>query len=75
MNEQEKMLNLIDEVDTMIIDLMFANQMHPTETIAFILARIVAISKQVNGEKDLLVLLEKMKSSIMDTPNTNTVLH
>lgn len=75
MNEQEKMMNIVDEVDTMIIDLMVANQMHPTETIAFILARIVAISKQVNGEKDLLVLLEKMKSSIMDTSNTNTVLH
>lgn len=72
---EEDLLAVVDEVDDVIIGLMERHQMHPMEMIGLILARIVAITREANGEKDILVLLDRMKSTIMNTPKSDVTLH
>lgn len=73
--EEKQLMEVVDNIDDVLIDLFVRHGLHPSEMIALILARVVAIAKEANGEQQLLVLLDKMKSSIINIPKSDVTLH
>lgn len=65
----EKLLELSEKIDVLLIDSCVKYEIGFEVITAIVLARIVAISQQINAETDTGRLLSLAHSSIMETSN------
>jgi hypothetical protein len=65
----ENLLSLAESIDDVLMDACIKHQIGFEVITAIVLARIVAISQQLNSESDTNHLLSLAQSSIMETSN------
>jgi hypothetical protein len=65
----EKLLELSEKIDNLLMDSCLKYEIDFNVITAVVLARIVALSRQLEGVSDTERLLSLAQSSIMDTPN------
>jgi hypothetical protein len=65
----ENLLSLAESIDDVLMDACIKHQIGFEVITAIVLARIVAISQQLNSEADTNHLLSLAQSSIMETSN------
>jgi hypothetical protein len=65
----ENLLSLAESIDDVLMDACIKHQIGFEVITAIVLARIVAISQQLNSESDTERLLSLAHSSIMETSN------
>jgi hypothetical protein len=64
-----ELLDLAESIDNILLDACVKHQIGFEVITAIVLARIVAISQQINNESDTERLLSLAQSSIMETSN------
>jgi hypothetical protein len=65
----EKLLELSEKIDELLMDSCVKYEIGFEVITAIVLARIVALSRQISNESDTGRLLSLAQSSIMETPN------
>ena len=75
LSDEELVREIVDSVDDAIINWILKYELHPVELVGIILARLLSIAKETNGEDAFLELIDEVKSSIMMRSKTNTVIH
>ena len=65
----DELLGLAESIDDVLMDACIKHQIGFEVITAIVLARIVAISQQLNSESDTNHLLSLAQSSIMETSN------
>lgn len=71
----DPLMGLVNDIDGQILNWLLGYEIPPSALVAIILARLMALVKESAGEDSFLVLLEAVKSSILDTPSPKTHLH
>jgi hypothetical protein len=73
MIKDPELLSLATEIDSMLLDSCVKHKIGFEVITAIVLARIVAISQELNSESDTGRLLSLAQTSIMNTPVTSTL--
>jgi len=69
MIKDTELLSLAENIDNILLDACVKHEIGFEVITAIVLARIVALSRQINNESDTGRLLSLAQSSIMETPN------
>lgn len=69
MIDDAELIKLSDDIDSLLLDACVKHRFGFEVITAIVLARIVAISQQLNSESDTGRLLSLAQSSIMETSN------
>ena len=69
MIDDPELIDLASNIDAILLESCIKHQIGFEVITAIVLARIVAISQQINSESDTGRLLSLAQSSIMETPN------
>jgi hypothetical protein len=73
MIKDPELLGLAAEIDSILLDSCVKHKIGFEVITAIVLARIVAISQELNSESDTGRLLSLAQTSIMNTPVTSTL--
>ena len=69
MIDDPELIDLASSIDELLLESCVKHQIGFEVITAIVLARIVALSRQINNESDTGRLLSLAQSSIMETPN------
>lgn len=69
MIDDPELIDLASNIDSILLESCVKHQIGFEVITAIVLARIVALSRQINNETDTGRLLSLAQSSIMETPN------
>ena len=69
MIEDKELMELSDNIDSLLLDSCVKHRIGFEVITAIVLARIVALSRQINNEADTGRLLSLAQSTIMETSN------
>ena len=69
MIDDPELLGLVESIDSILLESCVKHQIGFEVVTAIVLARIVALSQQINNESDTVRLLSLAQSSIMETSN------
>ena len=69
MIDDPELIDLASNIDAILLESCVKHQIGFEVITAIVLARIVALSRQINNETDTGRLLSLAQSSIMETPN------